>query len=175
VGVRRVVTGHDQEGRAVFVSDDQVEPTTVRLSAASYHEFWRADAPPTFPDGGVNGPKTTFFPPQGGFRFFVLTLPPGDPNPSGDIDLEAGFREMEERLPGVTDWFEADNPGMHRTDTVDMLLVISGEITLELDDGVERTLGPGDVVIQNGTRHRWHNRGTEPVVMACALVGASRA
>jgi quercetin dioxygenase-like cupin family protein len=69
---------------------------------------------------------------------------------------------------------ELDQPGMHTTDTVDMEIVISGEIILELDDGVETTLRAGDVNIQNGTRHRWHNRGSEPAVLAVAMVGASR-
>ena len=60
---------------------------------------------------------------------------------------------------------------MHTTDTVDMAIIISGEIVLELDDGVEKTLRPGDVNIQNGTRHHWHRRGSEPAVMAVAMVG----
>ncbi|WP_223190212.1 cupin domain-containing protein [Nonomuraea terrae] len=104
-----------------------------------------------------------------------MTLPPGDHSASGEVDVEAGLREMEEKLPGITGWLEPDDPGMHRTDTVDMELVIPGELTLELDDGAEKTLYPGDVIVRNGTRHRWHNRGTEPVVMACVVVGASRA
>jgi quercetin dioxygenase-like cupin family protein len=69
---------------------------------------------------------------------------------------------------------EYDQPGMHTTDTVDMEIVISGEIVLELDDGVETTLRAGDVNIQNGTRHRWHNRGNEPAVIAVAMVGLPR-
>jgi quercetin dioxygenase-like cupin family protein len=63
---------------------------------------------------------------------------------------------------------------MHTTGTVDMEIVISGELVLELDDGIEPTLRAGDVNIQNGTRHRWHNRGAEPTVTAVAMVGLSR-
>jgi quercetin dioxygenase-like cupin family protein len=55
-----------------------------------------------------------------------------------------------------------------------MEIMLAGEVILELDDGAEVTLRSGDVNIQNGTRHRWHNRGTEPAVMAVAMVGASR-
>lgn len=51
--------------------------------------------------------------------------------------------------------------------------MLSGEVVLELDNGVERTLCTGEVDIQNGTRHRWHNRGTEPATMAVVMVGAS--
>jgi quercetin dioxygenase-like cupin family protein len=57
---------------------------------------------------------------------------------------------------------------------VDMEIVLSGDVVLELDDGVEKTLHAGDVNIQNGTRHRWHNRGTTPVVIAVMMVGAHR-
>jgi quercetin dioxygenase-like cupin family protein len=55
-----------------------------------------------------------------------------------------------------------------------MEIVLSAEVVLELDNGVETTLRTGDVNIQNGTRHRWHNRGAEPVMMAVAIVGGSR-
>jgi quercetin dioxygenase-like cupin family protein len=63
---------------------------------------------------------------------------------------------------------------MHTTDTVDMEIILSGEVVLELDNSVERTLHTGDVNIPNGTRHRWHNRGKEPVTMAVVMVGARR-
>jgi mannose-6-phosphate isomerase-like protein (cupin superfamily) len=171
--VRRVVTGHDAHGKAVIVGDGVVEPTTVTLSPTVYHELWRADSAPTLPDAGANGPKTSFFPPVGGF--FLLTFPPGDGGVDIEgVDIEAGLRELQEKLPGVLETNELDQPGMHTTDTVDMEIVISGEIVLELDDGVETTLRAGDVNIQNGTRHRWHNRGTEPAVMAVAMVGLPR-
>jgi mannose-6-phosphate isomerase-like protein (cupin superfamily) len=175
MNVRRVVTGHDADGKAVFVDDDVVEPTTVALSPTVYHELWRADSAPTLPDAGANGPKTTFFPPVGGYRFFLLTFPPGDGSADLDgVDIEAGLRELQEKLPGVLETNELDQPGMHTTDTVDMEIVISGELVLELDDGVETTLRTGDVNIQNGTRHRWHNRGGVPAVLAVAMVGLPR-
>jgi mannose-6-phosphate isomerase-like protein (cupin superfamily) len=175
MNVRRVVTGHDEHGKAVIVDDQVVEPTTVTLTPTAYHELWRADLPPTLPDTGTNGPKTTFFPPVGGYRFFLLTFPPGEGGADlKGLDIEAGLRELQEKLPGMLETNEFDNPGMHTTDTVDMEIVISGEIVLELDDGIETTLRPGDVNIQNGTRHRWHNRGTEPAVMAVAMIGLPR-
>jgi mannose-6-phosphate isomerase-like protein (cupin superfamily) len=175
MNVRRLVTGHDAEGKAVIVDDHVVEPTTVALTSTVYHELWRADSMPTVPNSGTNGPKTTFLPPVGGYRFFVFTFPPGDGSADLEgVDIEAGLRELQEKLPGVLETNELDQPGMHTTDTVDMEIVISGEIVLELDDGVETTLRAGDVNIQNGTRHRWHNRGSEPAVLAVAMVGASR-
>jgi mannose-6-phosphate isomerase-like protein (cupin superfamily) len=173
--VRRVITGNDSDGKAVVVDDAMVEPTAVALSTTTYHELWRADALPTFPTPGRNGPKTTFFPPPGGFRFFILTMPPGDGHVElTGLDLQACIEEFEVKLPGIIAVNEMDNPGMHTTDTVDMEIILSGEFVLELDDGVETTLRAGDVNIQNGTRHRWHNRGDVPAVMAVAMVGGTR-
>jgi quercetin dioxygenase-like cupin family protein len=63
---------------------------------------------------------------------------------------------------------------MHTTDTIDFDVILSGAVILELDDGVEKELRPGDTVVQNGTRHRWSTRGTEPAVMAVFTVGAHR-
>jgi quercetin dioxygenase-like cupin family protein len=64
---------------------------------------------------------------------------------------------------------------MHTTATIDYGVVLSGEATLELDDGATTVLRPGDCYIQNGARHRWSNRGDVPAVLAVALVGAEHA
>jgi quercetin dioxygenase-like cupin family protein len=92
----------------------------------------------------------------------------------GPDDPQAMLAEMEDKLPGFLTLLEPDNPGMHTTDTIDFEVVLSGELILELDDGAETVLRPGDTVVQNGTRHRWGNRGTEPAVVALFMVGARR-
>jgi quercetin dioxygenase-like cupin family protein len=61
---------------------------------------------------------------------------------------------------------------MHRTATLDYDVVLEGVVGLELDDGVEVELHPGDVVVQNGTRHRWHNRGDSMARVMSIIVGA---
>jgi hypothetical protein len=86
----------------------------------------------------------------------------------------SALEEMQEKLPGMIDVLEPDHPGMHTTDTVDFDVVISGEVHLELDDGAEVLLKAGGCVIQNGTRHAWHNRSAEKCVLAVSLVGAQR-
>jgi len=63
---------------------------------------------------------------------------------------------------------------MHVSDTIDFEYIISGEVVLELDDGVEVRLRAGDTLVQNGTRHAWRNRGSEPCRMVCCLIGAHR-
>ena len=72
----------------------------------------------------------------------------------------------------MAEHLERDDPGMHTTASVDTGVVISGSVTLELDDGATVVLHPGDTYVQNGTRHRWSNPGDEPAVIAVALVGA---
>jgi mannose-6-phosphate isomerase-like protein (cupin superfamily) len=173
--IRRVVTGHDAKGKAVFVADEQVEPLTVSaMPGAEFHRLWGSDSAPTFPDRGEPPAQPLFFPPVGGFRFLFFTIPPQS-TAAPDVDPGAAETEIEEKLPGMAEWQEPDDPGMHTTDTVDFEVVISGEITLELDDGAEKVLRAGDTNVQNGTRHRWHNRGTEPAVVAAFIVGAHRA
>jgi hypothetical protein len=114
----------------------------------------------------------SYFPPVGGYRFGFFTVPPGTTSAPADLGLQAGLAEMDEKLPGLLAHLEPDNPGMH---TIDFEVVLSGEVILELDDGVEKVLRPGDTVVQNGTRHRWSNRGTGPAVVAVFLIGAHRA
>jgi mannose-6-phosphate isomerase-like protein (cupin superfamily) len=173
--VRRVVTGHDAEGKATFVHDEQVAPVTVTLSPGNeFHQLWGADSTRTFPDDGSRPDFTTYFPPVGGFRFGFFTIPPdrGRVAPA-EIDLGGALAELEQKLPGLAKYAEADHPGMHTTATIDYGIVLSGRATLELDDGVKVVLDAGDTYIQNGTRHRWSNSGDVPAVLAITLVGAN--
>ena len=168
--MRRVVTGHTAEGKATVVSDEDVPLTLGR-----FHELWSSDVAPTFPDDGEQHPAQKWFPPVAGFRFATFTVSPQSERPA-DFDPVATARETEAALPGLTSQanHEPDNPGMHTTDTIDFEYVVSGEVWLELDDGEEVHLQPGDTVVQNGTRHAWRNKGTEPCTMVVFLLGAHR-
>lgn len=173
--VRRVVTGRNAEGKSVFVGDEQVEPITLTmLPGAEFHRLWGADETPTLPTDGSSPPHSGYFPPAGGFRWGLFTLPPESVAAPENIDFDAALKEASEKLPGLTEAMEPDHPGMHTTDTVDFEIVLSGEIVLELDDGAEVTLKPGDTVVQNGTRHAWHNRGDVSAVVVVGLIGARR-
>ncbi|MGH3302730.1 MAG: cupin domain-containing protein [Streptosporangiaceae bacterium] len=176
MSIRRVVTGHDTAGKAVFASDEPVDPVTVALiPGAEFHLLWGADHAPTFPDEGGPTAQPSYYPPVGGYRFGFFTVLPAQSAIPADLDLEAALAEMEAKLPGLLSHLEPDNPGMHATDTIDFEVVLSGEVILELDDGAEKVLRAGDTVVQNGTRHRWTNRGAEPAVVAIFITGAHRA
>ena len=90
------------------------------------------------------------------------------------FDGEAARREALVRLRGLADHFEEEDPAMHKTNTVDYAVVYDGEIWLELDDAKTVHLKKGDVVVQNGTRHAWRNKGTAPVTMLFFLNGAKQ-
>lgn len=176
MNVRRVVTGHTADGKSVFASDEEVQPVTAALLPGSeFHRLWGGDEAPTFPDDGSLPAHATYFPPVGGYRFGLFTLPPANQSgPPADLDVEAALAEVEQGLPGLLAHMEPDDPGMHTTDTIDFEVVLSGEVILELDDGAEKHLRPGDTVVQNGTRHRWRNPGNEPAVLAVFIAGAHR-
>jgi mannose-6-phosphate isomerase-like protein (cupin superfamily) len=174
--VRRVVTGQNEDGRSVFVTDEQVDPITLQLlPGAEFHRLWGIDDTARLPTDGRGPQPPTYFPPSSGFRFGMFTLGPDAVTLPADLDVGAALAELAETLPGLGEAMEPDHPGMHTTETVDFDVVLSGEVWLELDDGAEVHLRAGDCVIQNGTRHAWRNRSTEPCVIAVALVGAVRA
>jgi hypothetical protein len=174
--VRRVVTGHDRSGKAVIASDSQVEGLTPGLLPGSeFHRLWGANRAPSFPDDGSAPEQNPYFPPVGGFRFGMFTIPPDSHSRPAVADLPAAVKELEAALPGLASHMEADAPGMHTTATIDFEVVLEGEVWLELDDGVVAHLRAGDCVVQNGTRHAWHNRGHVPARLAVFLIGAHHA
>ena len=160
--VRTVVTGHDAKGRAVFVRDEQVDGMPIPgLGELAF--LWNANEPATYPNAGNNPAAPGIFPPLGGIRFIIGTYLPGDfiaPEPTPEMHLEDG-----DELGGA-------NAGFHRTDTTDFGVVLSGNLALQLDDGAEVSLSPGDVLIENGTRHRWRVVGTRQSRFSNALAGS---
>ena len=158
--VRTVVTGHNAEGRAVFVRDEQVNGTPIPgLGELAF--LWNADEPATYPNAGNNPAAPGIFPPVGGIRFIIATYSP-------EFDVVAPEATPEMHIE------DGDKPGMHRTDTTDFAVLLSGNVVVELDDGAEVLLSPGDVVVQNGTRHRWRVVGDVPATTAVFLIGARR-
>lgn len=100
----------------------------------------------------------------------MTVFPPSNtPPPTGDP--EELLADLEAKLPGLAAHHEPDNPGMHTTATVDLEIVLHGELVLELDNGQTRTIRAGDAIVQNGTRHRWLNHTTDPAVVAAVLIG----
>jgi mannose-6-phosphate isomerase-like protein (cupin superfamily) len=175
VKVRRVVTGQNADGKSVVVSDEQLEPITVSLApGAEYHVVWGSDTSVSLPTDGRPPTASAWFPPASGFRFIFVTFPPHTSSDTIPPRTPAAVAEFQDKLPGLDEVMEPDNPGMHTSDTIDFVLILSGEIWLELDDGAEVRVGAGECVVQNGARHAWRNKSAEPCVAAATLVGAPR-
>ena len=130
------------------------------------------NATPKFPDTGGEQSYATYFPPVGGFRFKFFSLPPAGQDLPPDLDVMAALTELEELLPGLSSYMEPEDPGMHTTATIDFEVVLEGEVELELDNGAKVRLRPGDTVVQNGTRHRWSNPGSETARLVVFMCGA---
>ena len=164
-GYRRVVSGMTAEGKSIIVSDELVEargvPGTIAVAP-----LWGDDAPPRFPLDGTRPCTTQLFPGPGGYRFLIMVIPP-----DGEALATSTHSNASGAGEGAQTYMEADEPGMHTTDTVDFEVVLSGEATQEFDDGLMVHLKAGDTFIQNGTRHRWTNRGNVPAVVAVILIG----
>ncbi|MDP6588664.1 MAG: cupin domain-containing protein [Alphaproteobacteria bacterium] len=144
--IRRVVTGHSSDGKAVVASDSEIDGFRPRLFAGrAFHALWGGDTAPTYPDDGSPPPHSGWFPPLGGFRFLAATLAPASDAPPAvaAADQAAAVAEMEALAPGLLAVMEPDTAGMHTTDTIDFIYVISGEVVMELDDGAEVRLGAG--------------------------------
>jgi mannose-6-phosphate isomerase-like protein (cupin superfamily) len=173
--VRCVITGQDKSGKSVIARDAPVRPVTLALFPAyEFHRLWGSDSVVELPSDGTPPSQPRYFPPKSGFRFGFFTIPPDASRSLERLGTPAAFEELQQKLPGMMDVLEVDHPGMHTTDTVDFDVVVSGEVVLELEDGVEVQLKAGDCVVQNGTRHAWHNRSSRNCVIAVALVGAER-
>jgi mannose-6-phosphate isomerase-like protein (cupin superfamily) len=175
MGIRRIVTGQDANGKSVFVSDTVVDAIPIAvMPGTEFHLMWGSDSPPALPTDGSKPSSPAYFPPSSGYRFNFYTLGPDSVTMPEDLDLGAALTDIQTKLPGLAESMEPDNPGMHSTETVDIDVIISGEVDLELDDGQQVHMKAGDCVIMNGVRHAWRNRTDEPVKIFVALLGAKR-
>ena len=142
--IRRVVTGHDASGRAIVKIDEPCANIKEGRLGAFVSNVWTTGTAPADNSGQADA----------GQREGKFTM------------LENGtvFRIIDFR-PGV-------EQRVHRTDTIDYIVVMSGEIDMELESGEEVHLKAGDVMVQRGTVHNWINRGTQSCVLAVILIHA---
>ena len=145
--VRRVVTGHDEAGRAVFRSDAHFDVQNIPSGDASFCLIWTAPDLPVNNDDETDGrEREAGLTLQGGSVIRVVDMHPGRASP------------------------------MHRTNSLDYGIVLSGQLELELDDGAKTLLGPGDIVVQRGTMHLWRNPShSEPCRIVFVLTEATPA
>ena len=145
--IRRIVTGHDDKNIAKVIIDGSAQNIRASRPGQFTTMMWCTDsAPCTMPVGekaeDMGARILGTYPPVAGTRFMIAEYPPDN------------------------------KPTMHRTETIDYIIVLSGKIDMELDEGKVVTLGHGEVMIQRGTNHAWINRYSETCRMAFVLVDA---
>jgi hypothetical protein len=169
--VRRVVTGTDSRGRSHVLMDGN--PTHV--FGGFLTQVWVTDRVPTSNTGtkdNADRPQR-LEPPPGGTQLVFFVLAPQSASASvPPAEMEKNVAGMFEALGGSHARVDMSrNVGMHKTKTVDYVILLSGEVDLLLDDG-EVHLKPSDIVIQRGTNHAWVNTGTETALLAGVLIDA---
>ncbi len=149
--VRRIVTGHDSSGKAVIASDERMigaaSPARPHIARC---EIWSTDRMPVDNSEGAAA----------------------DAQRAGFVKRYNYVGSGQGTVVRITEFAPGAPKFMHRTETVDYAILLSGECDLELDDGKTVHLTQGDIVVQRGTMHAWVNNGTAPCVFAFILIDA---
>jgi hypothetical protein len=169
--VRRVITGHDAEGRSTFIADGpapNVKEMAPTFPGLALTDLWEtAGLADNERKGDAAARPVHLEPPRNGTIVRIVEFPPDSTRPQHS-DARAGFKAIG---AGHVQDKHASDPMMHRTNTTDYAIVLRGEIYAVMEKG-ETLLRAGDVLIQRGTNHSWSVRSTEPCIVAFVLVSA---
>ena len=149
--VRRIVTGHDEFGKGIVVSDEKMKAVSRGLGAnISGCEIWSTNSMPV------------------------------DNSMEAEAAQRAGFVKKYNYVGNgqgttirIVEWTPGHAMFPHRTETMDYSIVLSGEIDVEFDSGQVVTMRQGDVIVMRGVTHNWKNKSTVPAVTAFILIDAA--
>lgn len=169
--VRRVVTGHDAQGKSIIAMDG-IAPNMKEMPSfpgLALTDLWETKGAPASNEGDKDLAERPIRlePPSGGTIVRIVEFPPDSTRPQSS-DGREGFKAIG---AGHAQDRSSSDPMMHRTGTVDYIIVLKGEIYAVMENG-ETLLKAGDVLIQRGTMHSWSVRGNEPCIVAAILVNA---
>ncbi|MDP1753751.1 MAG: cupin domain-containing protein [Reyranella sp.] len=172
--IRRVVTGHDRNGKSVFIADGKA-PNVLEMKSmpgVALTNLWSTTTSPASNRGTKDAAtgKIRLEPPANGTILRIVEIPP-DTAWRKTANARAAFASIG---AGAAPDRASSDPMMHTTATVDYIIVLKGEIYAVLDKG-EKLLKQGDVLIQRGTNHSWSVRTKKPCVIAAVLIGAEPA
>lgn len=166
ITARRVIAGVDDRGKSAVVADG-VTPNRVVTDAFTINQIWQTDSlPPHVVAGDSSAGEVSIAPPPAGFVYLVTSF-----HPDSEWDTAAYAESLT--ASGGAAHFEDEIPGLHQTDTVDIITVVTGELHAVLETG-EVLLRPGDSFVQQGTRHAWSVRGDEPATVVALMMTARR-
>ena len=168
--MRRIVTGHDQNGKSI-ISIDGPPARSIGEEVGGLFELWNTDGGNIISTDNIDKADTEILlcPPKNGtkFRYFQINpLPEGVPKEVMDQIAHDNFAQVGAAHTRVD---TSRHPAMHKTETIDYIILLKGDVTLLVDkDEVE--LKPHDVVVQRGTNHAWINKGSEPALLIAVLI-----
>ncbi len=169
--IRRVVTATDEHGKSYFLFDGLAEnyKEMAGMDGLYLTDLWETTGPLARNDGARDAAARAVHlePPEGGTILRIVEFPP-DKSWRGKRDTSEAFASI---AAGHAPVAGHDDPMMHITSTVDYIIVLKGEIYAVMDKG-ETLLKAGDILVQRGTNHSWHNRSDEPCIIAAVLVSA---
>jgi mannose-6-phosphate isomerase-like protein (cupin superfamily) len=169
--IRRVVTAQNDAGRS-YILQDQLAPNqneVASMPGLAITELWETLNVPANNEGTADGADRPIRhePPRGGTLFRTVEFPP-DEVWRGSVDSQKAFDSIG---GGHTRDTASDDPMMHKSDTIDYVAILSGEIHAVMEEG-EVLLKAGDVLVQRGTKHSWSNRSGQNCLLAVVLVSA---
>ena len=170
--MRRIITGHNSKGKSkIFI--DSGPARSIGEDVGGLFEIWNTNSNiiDSTDSTDVADSEIILSPPSNGtkFRYFQINpLPDGVPREILDQMAKEGFAQVhaEHHLIDTT-----KHPAMHKTETIDYIILLKGDVSLILDDDEVR-LKPFDVVVQRGTNHAWVNHGDEPALLIAVLIDA---
>jgi hypothetical protein len=160
--MRRVVIGRNMDGISLVVADERLAGDHLP-GAGHLWRLWSADT--LVSKDSVDPDAQGMYPVPGGIRFSALEIPPNT-----EALPEISATGDDARAVAAHRFKEA---GMHQTVSIDFDIVVSGKILLEVGDGTKTLLHPGDVIINNGAKHKWSNPGEVPAILAGVVIGLS--
>ena len=168
--MRRIVTGHNEDGRSIITIDGP-PARSIGEDVGGLFELWNTDGNIIDTKDNLDRADQDIIlsPPTGGtkFRYFQI-----NPTPEGipmEIMQEIAADAFEKIGAGHHRVDTSKHPAMHKTETIDYIILLKGDVTLILDED-EVTLKPHDVVVQRGTNHAWVNNGDEPALLIAVLI-----
>ena len=168
--MRRVITGHDENGRSI-VSIDGPPARSIGEDVGGLFEIWNTDGNDIISSDSSDRADEDIIlsPPKGGTKFRYFRINPMPEGRSNEMMQEIAADAFEKIGAAHHRIDTSKHPAMHKTETIDYIILLKGDVTLILDEE-EVDLKPYDVVVQRGTNHAWANNGKEPAILIAVLV-----
>jgi len=170
MGMRRVITGHDKNGKSIVVLDGP-PARSIGEDVGGLFELWNTDGNTINTQDNIDraDDEIILSPPSNGskFRYFQI-----NPTPEGipmDIMQDIAADAFDKICAAHHRIDTTKHPAMHKTETIDYIILLKGDVTLILDQE-EVDIKPFDVVVQRGTNHAWVNNGSDPALLIAVLI-----